>query len=196
MEIVYSQTDMDINKGIYRIDSTDFAFKTIGIIGIINENEEFCWAMDIYAESNSFQEINVSPMFSFTQLGQSKDYVYNKSFRWEKISAYDDILNDWIASFYIYDSHYFIANVEIERIEKKNFHIVIDGKVNLNWETAPTTDFKDFKIEKTIPFNGILLEINDKQKVFEIAKRFIDIEGLKWLPKEETSSGENNWLTH
>lgn len=192
----FSQTDSAMNKDIYTIDSVEFEFETIGIIGVINENEEFCWAMDLYAKPNNFQDNQVAPKFSFTQLEETKDFVFNNSFKWKEVSAYNDIIDDWIASFYIYDSHFFKADVEISIEDKKNFFVSIKGKVNLNWETAPTTDFRTFEIRKIIPFNGIICELEDKKKAFEIAQKFINTEGLKWLPKEETSSGENNWLTY
>ncbi len=192
----FSQTDSTMNKDIYKIDSVEFEFETIGIIGIITENEKFCWAMDLYANSNAFQDNEVAPKFSFTQLEETKDFVFNQSFNWKQISAYNDETDDWIASFYIYDSHYFIADVEIIRKDKENYFVSIIGKVNLNWESAPTQDFRDFEIQKIVPFNGIICEIEDKKKSFEITKKYIDTDGLRWLPKEDTSSGENNWLTY
>ncbi len=185
-----------MNTDIYNIDSVEFEFETIGIIGIITEDEEFCWAMDLYAKSNVFLNNNVAPMFSFTLLNETKEFVFNKSFSWKQVSAYNYEIDDWIASFYIFESHYFIADVEIIKVDKENFFVSIKGKVNLNWETAPTQDFRDFEIQKTVPFNGILCEIEDKKKAFAITKKFIDIKGLNWLPKEETSTEENNWLIY
>ncbi len=193
---INAQAAIDMENCVYKIDSTNFTFETIGIIGIITEDNEFCWAMDLYAKPSDFQGNTVSPKFSFTQLEESKDYEYNNSFRWENVSAYNESLEDWIASFYIFDAHYFIANIEIKIKDKEHFIVAIDGEVNLNWETAPTTNFKKFRIENTIPFNGVLSEIDDKNKAFEIVANFIDIKGLQWLPKEETSSGTNNWLTY
>lgn len=194
--VAFSQSESTMNKNIYKIDSTEFEFETIGIIGVVTEDQEFCWAMDLYAKSNDFQGNNVSPKFSFTQLQQTKDYKYNESFSWKGISAYDNNIDDWIASFYIYDSHYFIADIEIEKIDKENFLVSIKGKVNLNWETAPTKDFRNFKILKIIPFNGIISELDDERIAFKITEKYIDTKGFKWIPKEQTSSGENNWLAY
>lgn len=185
-----------MNESIYKIDSTEFEFETIGIIGMVTEEEEFCWAMDLYAKSNDFQNINVSPKFSFTQLEQAKNYNYNESFSWKKVTAYNDEIDDWVASFYIYDSHYFVVDIEIKKIDKENFLVSIEGEVNLNWETAPTTDFRKLKIQKITPFNGIISELDSKEKSLEIASKYINTEGLTWLSKENTSSGENNWLTY
>lgn len=152
--------------------------------------------MDLYAKQNKIEGNTVAPKFSFTQLEQATDYEYNKSFKWKEVSAYNDKIDDWIASFYVYDAHYFIADVEVMIVEREQFEVSIEGRVNLNWETAPTTDYRTFKIQNTIPFNGIICEIDDKEKAFEITKNYLDLEGLKWLPKEETSSGQNNWLSY
>lgn len=186
-----------MKKDIYKIDKTNFEFETLGIIGIINEEQEFCWAMDLYAKPNKDDEGNtIAPKFSFTQLEQATDYKYNESFRWKEMPAYSEKLDDWIASFYIYDNHFFTADVEVIRKDRENYEVSIEGKVNLNWETAPTTDYRPFKIQTTVPFNGIICEIEDEKKAFEITKNYIDTEGLEWLPREKTSSGQNNWLSY
>jgi len=159
--VVFSQTDL-MNKSTFRIDSTEFEFETIGIIGIITEDENFCWAMDLYAKSGEFQGQTVSPKFSFTLLEEAKHYDHNESYKWKDVSAYNDRIDDWIASFYIYDAHFFTADVEIRKMDNENFFVSIEGKVNLNWETAPTKDFRDFLIKKIIPFNGIICEIDNR----------------------------------
>jgi len=185
-----------VNEDSYKIDSVEFEFETFGIIGIITEDQEFCWAMDLYAKPNTFEENNVSPKFSFTQLESAPDFNFNESFRWKGVSAYNDKIDDWVASFYIFDSHYFIADVDLKKIDNRNFLVSIEGKVNLNWETAPTKDFRNFKIQKIIPFNGILSEIDDEKEAFKITAKYLDVEGMKWVPKEETSTGENGWLVY
>lgn len=138
----------------------------------------------------------MAPKFSFTLLEQASDYKFNESFSWKNTSPYNKETDDWVGSFYIHDAHYFEADVEVLRIDNKNYRVSIKGKVNLNWETAPTQDFRDFTIQKIIPFNGIICETDDEKKAFEITQKFIDTEGMKWLPKEETSSGRNNWLDY
>lgn len=185
-----------MNENFYLIDSAEFEFETFGIVGVITEDEKFCWALDLYAHENQFQGNSVSPKFSFTLLEESKDYKFNESFKWKEITAYNYDIEDWIASFYIYDSHDFVANIDIKKLNNENFFVSIEGSVNINWETAPTKHFVNFKISKTAPFNGIICEIENKDKAFEIAGKFLNIEELQWLPKEETSSGENNWLTY
>lgn len=185
-----------MNKSIFFIDGTEFTFESFGIIGVITENQEFCWAMDLYANASSLEGNQVSPKFSFTQLEQTMNFKRDHSFSWEEVSAYNEEIEDWVGSFYIYDAHYFTAKVSLEKIDRDHFLVHIEGKVNLNWETAPTTNFKSFTIQKTTPFNGILSEIDDEKKSRQICQKYLDQSDLKWLPKEETNSGESNWLVY
>lgn len=183
-----------VKSNIYKIDSTEFEFKTTGLVGVINNNKEFCWAIDLYANSGKLQGHEVSPKFSFTELKESTNYIYNEVFKWKTITPYNDETNNWTGSFYIYDSHYFTANIELIKIDSKNFKVIINGKVNLNTESYPTKNFKPFQIESYIPFNGIICEINNKTEAVKIASRFIDVQNLKWISKEENKSINNNWL--
>ena len=179
---------MNLNKKstkIYRISKTDFIFETVGIIGIINKNGEFCWAMDLYAQENEFEGVEVSPKFSFTELEETRNFIKNKEYIWENTSAYSKEKDDWIGSFYIFDAHFFKSKIQLIKKNNESFDVIIKGKVNLNWETAKNTDSKNFHIENNIPFNGILCEIEDKEECLKIAGKFINIEGMKWIDDDE-----------
>lgn len=191
-----TSTDMKKDLKLYKVDTTEFAFETSGIIGIVTEDEQFCWALDLYAKENKLDESSVTPKFSFTELGVCTHYTYNSSFTWSNISAYDKAKDDWIGSFYIFDAHYFEADVVLNRKNNEAFIVSVKGKVNLNWETAPSTDFRSFEITNTVPFNGILSEIDDSDKALIISSKFIDISSMKWVPRAKTKSKEHNWIVH
>jgi len=183
-----------MSQTIYTIGSTDFEFEIAGIIGIITEDQKFCWAMDLYAKSRHFQGNPVSPKFSFIQLEPAHDFQHNASFSWKEVPAYNDEIDDWIGSFYIYDSHFFVVDIQVKKVSRESFWVSVTGKVNLNWATEPAEHFEYFTIAHTIPFNGILSEIDDEKKARKITRMYLDPTDLIWVPKEESSSGENHWL--
>lgn len=181
---------------LYRIDKVDFTIETAGLIGIITEEEKFCWAMDLYAAKNELEGNAVTPKFSFTELEETTKFVFDRSFEWEKATAYSEEKDDWIGSFYIFDGHFFEAELSLEKREDRQFIVNVKGRVNLNWETAPTTDFKDFQIVHLMPFGGILSEIDDKEKAIAIASKFLNTQDMKWMPRDEENGQEDNWLIY
>ncbi len=166
------------NKPKYTIGEVEFGVESLGLIGVITTEIEFCWAIDLYAKEGVIDEINVSPKFSFNELEPAPKFKYNKSFTWSSTSAYNEEKGSWKGDFYILDAHYFEVKVELVKLSDNEFEVIVKGKVNLNFETAPTTNFVDFEINQRVLFNGVLIELEDKKVALETASKIIDIKSF------------------
>ncbi|MDQ2178081.1 hypothetical protein [Marinifilum sp. D714] len=176
------------------VKGNKFEIETSGLVGIINKEKKFCWAIDVYAKQGQVDKHSVSPKFSFIELEPSTDFEYDKFFIWDKTTAYNSKTENWKGDFYIFDAHYFEASLKFTKQTKNEFNVEIKGKVNLNPETYPTTNFEEFSINQLIPFNGILVEIDDKECAFEIAKNVLDISEMKWIKKDQDKQMNDNWI--
>jgi len=177
----------------YIINGHSFEVETKGIIGLVTEEGEFKWAMDIYAAEGEYDGQRINPKFSFTQLAATENFKFDKEFIWEKATAYDKEIDDWVGDFLIFDASYFECSLQIKRVGGQEFYIAMKGKVNMAWETAPEQHFVDFEIVQTVPFNGILCEIDDAEKTKEVVGKYLSIENLTWNSIRDNTDWSNSW---
>ena len=177
----------------YIIDGHSFEVETKGIIGLITEDAKFKWAMDIYAAEGEYDGQRTNPKFSFAQLAATENFKFDQEFIWEKATAYDNEIDDWVGDFLIFDAQYFECRVQMKRVGAQAFLVSIKGKVNMNWETAPEQHFVDFEIIQTLPFNGILCEIDDAPKTKELAEKYLSFENLEWNSESDHEDWSNSW---
>lgn len=179
---------------LYIINGSHFEIETSGIVGIINSELKFCWAIDLYAKEGNIENHIVTPKFSFTELEPAQDFVFDKSFIWNKTTAYNTETDNWKGDFYIFDAHYFEVRVEFIKLSKTEFQVIVDGYVNQNPETYSSVNFVPFKIKQNIPFNGILVEIDNREKAYSIARKYLEVSEMNWFEKNENKQIYNNWI--
>lgn len=177
----------------FNINGTSFVIETKGVIGYISEDEKLKWAMDIYGAEGKYDGETIHPKFSFTQLAPTQNFKFNEQFIWEKTSAYDKELDDWVGDFLIFDGQYFECSVDLKRINVHSFEVEIKGRVNTNWETAPEQVFVDFEIATDLPFNGIMCEIDSKEKCEKIAGEYLSLDQLDWHSLTD-NDWQNSWI--
>ena len=63
----------------------------------------------------------------------------------------------------------------------------------MTWESRPEQHFVDFEIVQTLPFNGILCEIDDAPKTKEVSEKYLSFENLEWNSIKDHEDWSNSW---
>ncbi len=172
---------------MYKIQNDEFELDSSGIVGILDDEEELFWAIDVYGKGRFIGEDNfIEPKLSFTRLPHphGTDRSLNK-IHFPIAEAYDKVIDDWIGDFYIYDGHFFRSEISLTRLSISKFNIHWKGEVDISYETLPGgEEFIPFEINLDIPFNGILCAYTNEKESRELLEDICDVSEFYWIGEE------------
>jgi len=173
---------------LFQIKDALFEIEQAAVVGILNKDGSFAWAMDVETKRIQSPLLGVAgPKISITTIPHPKGVNRDLSrVEWRNVRAYYD--DNWHGDFYVYDAEeYYECEISLARASWNFYALKWSGLCDVNWNEEYGKRVP-FKIETTAAFNGILCNIDNEEKARDALANRCNDHMFAWI---ELQSGEH-----